>query len=131
MPSSADAVSAPEKSELPWTSAASAAACGGVSRESHTRTRAPWPAHQRAMARPEAPSPRISTFMSERSLTFSGLCQRSFRLARPTRHNSIVMIQKRITTCVSVQPDFSKWWCSGAIFRMRRPSPYLRFVYLK
>ena len=57
--------------------------------------------------------------------------QRSFRLARPTRHSSIVTIQKRITTCVSVQPDFSKWWCSGAIFRMRRPSPYLRFVYLK
>ena len=40
------------------------------------------------------------------------------------------MIQKRITTCVSVQPLFSKWWCSGAINRMRRPSPYLRLVYL-
>ena len=32
----------------------------------------------------------------------------SFRLARPIRHSSIVMIQKRTTTWVSVQPDFSK-----------------------
>ena len=48
---------------------------------------------------------------------------RSFRVDRPTRHSSIVMIQKRTTTCVSFQPVFSKWWCSGAIFRMRRPSP--------
>ena len=34
--------------------------------------------------------------------------QRSFRLASPTRQSSIVMIQKRTTTCVSFQPDFSK-----------------------
>ena len=130
MPSSASAVSSPEKNVLPATSAASAAACGGFGRESHTRTRAPWPAHQRAMARPEAPSPRISTFVVG-EIAHACFDQRSFRLARPTRHSSIVTIQKRITTCVSVQPDFSKWWCSGAIFRMRRPSPYLRFVYLK
>src|SRR6187399_3054947 len=68
MPSSASAPSSPEKNVLPATSAASAAACGGFGRESHTRTRAPWPAHQRAMARPEAPRPRISTFMLDRSL---------------------------------------------------------------
>ena len=49
--------------------------------------------------------------------------QRSFKLARPMRHSSMVMIQKRTTTCVSVQPFFSKWWCSGAIRKMRRPSP--------
>ena len=47
----------------------------------------------------------------------------SFKVDRPTRHSSMVMIQKRTTTCVSVQPLFSKWWCSGAILRMRRPSP--------
>jgi len=47
----------------------------------------------------------------------------SFRVDRPTRHSSMVMIQNRTTTCVSFQPLFSKWWCSGAIFRMRRPSP--------
>src|ERR1700712_4835320 len=67
MPSMDAAVSSPEKNVLPATSAASAAACGGLERESHTRTRAPWPAHQRAMARPEAPSPRISTFLSDSS----------------------------------------------------------------
>src|ERR1700749_3765097 len=69
MPSNESTLSSPENNALPETSAASAAACGGLARESHTRTRAPWPAHQRAMARPEAPSPRISTFFSERSLT--------------------------------------------------------------
>src|SRR5205085_6658757 len=56
---------------------------------------------------------------------------RNFNVERPTRHSSIVMIQKRITTCVSFQPVFSKWWCSGAISRMRRPVTYLRLVYLK
>ena len=34
---------------------------------------------------------------------------RSFRVDRPTRHSSMVMIQKRTTTCVSFQPLFSKW----------------------
>jgi hypothetical protein len=33
---------------------------------------------------------------------------RSFSVDRPIRHSSIVMIQKRITTCVSFQPVFSK-----------------------
>src|ERR1700712_5602512 len=73
MPSSASAARSPEKNALPSTSAASAAACGGFGRESHTRTRAPWPAHQRAMARPEAPSPRISTFLWRNSLTVARL----------------------------------------------------------
>ncbi len=31
---------------------------------------------------------------------------RNFRVVRPTRHSSIVMIQKRTTTCVSFQPLF-------------------------
>jgi hypothetical protein len=35
----------------------------------------------------------------------------------------MVMIQKRTTTCSSRQPDFSKWWCSGAILKKRRPAP--------
>ena len=47
----------------------------------------------------------------------------SFNEAKPTMHNSMVMIQKRTTTWVSFQPLFSKWWCKGAIFRMRRPVP--------
>ena len=33
----------------------------------------------------------------------------------------MVMIQKRTTTCVSFQPDFSKWWCSGAMRNTRFP----------
>src|SRR3954469_24278771 len=69
MPSTDSAASSPEKNVLSATSAASTAACGGFGRESHTRTRAPWPAHQRAMASPEAPSPRISTVFSDRSFT--------------------------------------------------------------
>ena len=42
----------------------------------------------------------------------------------------MVMIQKRTTTCVSFQPFFSKWWCSGAIWNSRRPAPKRRLVYL-
>jgi hypothetical protein len=38
-----------------------------------------------------------------------GRVHRSLRVDRPMRHNSMVMIQKRTTTCVSRQPDFSKW----------------------
>ena len=34
---------------------------------------------------------------------------RSFKVDRPIRHSSMVMIQKRTTTWVSFQPDFSKW----------------------
>jgi hypothetical protein len=45
--------------------------------------------------------------------------------------SSIVIIQKRTTTCVSFQPFCSKWWCSGAIKNMRLPCPYLFLVYLK
>src|SRR3954470_10632554 len=69
MPSTDSAASSPEKNVLSASSAASAAACGGFGRESHTRTCEPWPAHQRAMASPEAPSPRISTVLSDESLT--------------------------------------------------------------
>jgi hypothetical protein len=38
-------------------------------------------------------------------------CYLSFKVERPMRHSSMVMIQKRTTTCVSFQPLFSKWWC--------------------
>ena len=51
------------------------------------------------------------------------LAHLSFSVARPARHSSMVMIQKRITTWVSRQPFFSKWWCSGAILNRRRPVP--------
>src|SRR5207249_10529518 len=39
-----------------------AGACGGSSRECHTRIfPAPWRSHQRAIARPDSPRPRIRT----------------------------------------------------------------------
>ena len=60
--------STPTRSSLPsgvagsriaaGTCAASPAACGGSARESQTRTSAPWRALQRAIARPDSPSPR-------------------------------------------------------------------------
>jgi hypothetical protein len=50
-----------------------------------------------------------------------GPCQRSFRVDRPTSTSMMVMIQKRTTTCVSFQPPSSKWWCSGAMRKIRRP----------
>ncbi len=100
---------------------------GGLSRLSATVTLAPASAHHRAMARPDAPRPKISTYWSCRRST----AYLSFKVDRPTRHNSMVMIQKRTTTWVSFQPLFSKWWCKGAILNRRRPSPYLRRVYLK
>jgi hypothetical protein len=90
-----------------------------VARVGHRDLRALQRAHQRAIARPDAPRPRMRTCWS---LSWFITC--SFNVDRPTRHSSMVMIQKRTTTCVSFQPLFSKWWCSGAIFRMRRPSPY-------
>ena len=34
--------------------------------------------------------------------------QRSFKVDKPTKHNNMVMIQKRTTTWVSFHPDFSK-----------------------
>ena len=111
----------------PGHSCCSAANPGGSARVSATVSCAPARAHQRAIARPDAPRPRISTCWSCSCST----AYLSFKVDRPTRHSSMVMIQKRTTTCVSFQPLFSKWWCKGAIFRMRRPSPYLRRVYLK
>src|SRR5690606_27070708 len=47
--------------------------------------------------------------------------QRIFRLARPTSTRVTVVIQKRTMTFGSAQPLSSKWWCKGAIRKMRRP----------
>jgi hypothetical protein len=49
---------------------------------------------------------------------------RIFSVDSPNSTSRMVMIQKRTTTCVSFQPVCSKWWCRGAMRRMRRPSPY-------
>jgi hypothetical protein len=55
------AVSSPPISVAPGISSRSAMAPGGVARLSHTVSRAPCCTHQRAMARPLSPRPRIST----------------------------------------------------------------------
>src|SRR5207344_2333445 len=46
---------------------------------------------------------------------------RIFNVESPTSASTIAMIQKRITMVGSAQPFFSKWWCSGAIRKTRRP----------
>jgi len=33
------------------------------------------------------------------------------------------MMKKRQTTCISDHPNSSKWWCNGAILKMRLPWP--------
>ena len=38
---------------------------------------------------------------------------------KPVAASTPEMIQKRTTTFVSLQPFFSKWWCNGAMRKMR------------
>ena len=38
---------------------------------------------------------------------------------KPVAASTPEMIQKRTTTFVSLQPFFSKWWCRGAMRKMR------------
>ena len=57
--------------------------------------------------------------------------QRIFSVANATRAQTTPMIQKRITTLVSFQPICSKWWCSGAMRKIRRPVPVRFLVHLK
>ena len=65
----------------------------------HLRARAGAPARQRQAGGAQAQNQDV--FLRQ-------IVHRSFRVDRPTRHSSIVMIQKRTTTWVSFQPDFSK-----------------------
>ncbi len=86
----------------------------GVQRRGHRRrivaahARIPHP-HRRTLARTPRRhrQPGVTEPEHQHRLTLQR-AHRSFRLARPIRHSSMVMIQKRTTTCVSVQPDFSK-----------------------
>ena len=88
--------------------------------------------HPRALAQAPARHRQAgnSQAQDENGLVFQR-GHRSFNVDRPTRHSSMVTIQKRTTTCVSFQPFFSKWWCSGAIWNRRLPWPKRRLVYLK
>src|SRR5690606_30783231 len=45
----------------------------------------------------------------------------SFSVERPIRASITAMIQKRMTTWLSVQPSFSKWWWIGAMRKTRLP----------
>ena len=102
----ARASSAPrDAASLPARARRSAAACGGSSRESQTRTRG---AVARAPARHREAGFAEAEHEHGLAANLRIAAHRSFRLASPTRHSSIVMIQKRTTTCVSFQPDFSK-----------------------
>ena len=116
-PSSARRRARRRRSSACGTCSRSAAACGGVRARVPTRTarRARAPARHRQARCAEAQHQHAVVLQSH-VIAASGS-------PGPTRHSSIVMIQKRTTTCVSFQPVFSKWWCSGAILRMRRPSP--------
>ena len=51
---------------------------------------------------------------------------RSFSVDKPTSTSIMLMIQNRTTTCVSFQPDNSKWWCKGAMRKMRLPLVHLK-----
>ncbi|EER59796.1 hypothetical protein AcdelDRAFT_2619, partial [Acidovorax delafieldii 2AN] len=61
-PSTRWAPNAPATNRTCGSSFCSAASCGGASRVSATVTCAPQRTHQRAMAMPEAPRPRMRMF---------------------------------------------------------------------
>ena len=41
------------------------------------------------------------------------------KIENPMPASTAEMIQKRMTTLTSLHPFFSKWWCKGAIRKMR------------
>src|SRR6185312_16107255 len=49
------------------------------------------------------------------------LDHRNFNVDRPPIARIDAIIQNRMTMVGSCQPFFSKWWCSGAIMKTRRP----------
>ncbi len=201
MPSSSAGDSPPPTKRAAGHAARSASSPGGVSRVSATITSAPFAATQRAIARPDSPSPATSTRRPARSararasasasararasaawrsasraarsiseavgLVRGGVlgaapsrrpgrrvgrvgrvgcvgrvgarhgragvdgvqvglvhrAHRSFSEDRPNSTSIIVTIQNRTTTWDSFTPPTSKWWCSGAIRKIRRPTP--------
>lgn len=44
------------------------------------------------------------------------------------KHNIAVITEKTATTCVSDHPLNSKWWCIGAILKIRLPPDNLKYV---
>jgi hypothetical protein len=99
---------------------------GASARVSATRSVAPRPPTQRAIASPDSPEAEHEDgVVGEVGATSSGQ-HRIFSVDRPTSTSMIVMIQKRTTTWFSFHPDSSKWWCSGAMRKMRLPPVHLK-----
>ena len=57
---------------------------------------------------------------------FAVQAHRIFIVESPNSTSMMVMIQKRTTTCVSFQPESSKWWWRGAMRKMRLPPDHLK-----
>ncbi len=117
-------------------SAASDARCGGSARVSATRRSKPsrgQPARHRETAVAESEHERAGGRSLRAARCGASLlgavrrgAHRSFSVESPTSTSIMLMIQNRTTTCVSFQPDSSKWWCSGAIRKMRLPLVHLK-----
>ena len=90
-----------------------------MERESLTVTRAPLSRRNIAAARPLLPRPTTNTrlFFSSMGLELP----RSFSVVSANSEKISARIQKRAITLLTIQPSSSKWWCSGAILKMRLP----------
>ncbi|MNL27815.1 hypothetical protein D3C87_1494320 [compost metagenome] len=86
-------------------SASALATLSGLS--SKATTSAPPATSARAVTRPEPPSPKSATFLPLNDET-GIIAHLSFSVARPSSARPTEMIQKRMTTWLSVQPFFSK-----------------------
>ena len=83
-------------------------------------------------ARPLLPRPKTSTrprwcgaclrfaMSSREAMDYATAMRVSAKYSeKPVAASTPEMIQKRTTTFVSLQPFFSKWWCNGAMRKMR------------
>ena len=78
----------------------------------------------RALARPAArppPSPISSAPPPARFGPLSSITYLSFNVVSANSASTRPAIQKRAMIFDSVQPSASKWWCSGAILKIRLP----------
>ena len=86
--------------------AAALATLSGLS--SQASTSAPPAISARAVAIPDPPRPKSATRFPLKDVAGIMESYLSFRVDRPTSARMTAMIQKRITTWLSVQPSFSK-----------------------
>ena len=100
--------SAARRSPVAIPAAAALATLSGLS--SQARISAPPAISACAVAIPEPPSPKSETRLPAKEAAAIKRCPYlSLRVERPTSARMTAMIQKRITTWLSVQPSFSKW----------------------